>query len=553
MRILLIALLCLAGPSWGEFDVNTVIHPVVQKLEAPRIRPEFSVNKMAISSKSDLAANHVIQGMAHLIGPWDFESYRHFCAAAKADPDCMMAYWGVAMSLAGRKHEFYDQRKAAVDRMLDLLEAGVGTEIEKGYAEAVGHLYANGPAVSGATYLAVSKKFPNDIQSRLWGSFLSRDGYDSSGGLNPGQSKCIEELGRLIRSNPENIPVVAFWVSVQAEGAGSSKVLSSDVLPFARKLARLQPDYPPFHLTLAHLEARCGNASLSIDSCNRAVALYEDYMKSDKVSIYDCGGWHRAKVYAACQYAVKGDRQVALKIAGELAGLEVEAGRVFSEGASLILWEGRTLGGRLAFMGSSKEEFDGGLRLLDQLPAEQWYEEKSLARTYRDALAFCLGTRKALVSNDREGAKKLFQDLIERIKSFDTDVELAKNTSSYSEWMRAKRTLGVLAFELRGLIAVSEEGAMKLAAVNWFRSAIDRQSFTSNLLPPSLNYPVEIRLAEYYLAIGNPEEAAEVYKEANRRIPNHIDVLRGYRSALLKLGKKDVAAKVAAKIEVVKK
>ena len=112
-----------------EFQVADVINPVLTDLGEPAIDPDFGKDQLAISSSSSEASAQVAQGIARLNASWDFEAYRHFCAAAKKDPDCMMAYWGIAMSLAGSEHEFYDQREAAVDRMLYLLEAGQGVEI----------------------------------------------------------------------------------------------------------------------------------------------------------------------------------------------------------------------------------------------------------------------------------------------------------------------------------------------------------------------------------------------------------------------------------------
>ena len=553
MRIILIATLCLLNLAHADFDPLTVIHPVVQKLSLPQNRPEFSVPSIAVSTKSKAASGHVIQGIAHLNASWDFEAYRHFCEAVKADPDCLMAYWGISMSLAGRNHEFFKERKIAINRMLDLVEADAGVDLEKGYAEAAGRLFANGARAAGQTYLAISKKYPNDRQSKLLGLFLTRDGFDEFGTPRSGQKKCWDGLLEMVKEDGDSIPVVAFWVASQAEAPGDGWLLAKDVLPFARKLARLNPDFPPFQLTAAHVEARSGNAKRAIGYCLQAINLYELYMEKDKISKFDCDGWVRAKVYLASLHASKGEFEQATKVSKELASLEVSEDRIYSRGASLILWEARTLGGRLALMRETSADLDAGLKQLDAVKKEGWFPKKSLSYTYRDCLAFALGLRKALAVNDLSAARGLHRSFTERGKIFEQELDLARNTSSISEWLRAKGAIVILEAELLGLIHMQEAGASKLAALNFFKAAADRQSNALNFLPPVLNYPMELRIGTYYLESGDSENAAEALREGYDRMPNHLQILRAYSTALLKLGKIETAAKVAQQIEGVKK
>lgn len=553
MRIVLLLTLLFISLAKGDFDPLSVVNPVVQKLPPPKIRPEFSTMTMPISTKSEKAASHVIQGIAQLNAPWDFEAYRHFCEAAKADPDCLMAYWGIAMALTGSNNEFFKERKNAIDRMLDLVDAGAGIAMEQGYAQAAGQLYANGTRAAGDTYLAISKKYPEDRQSRLLGLFLTRDGFDEFGNPGPGQKACWDGLFEMVKANPENVSVVAFWVASQSEAPLNPGILENDVLPFARKLARLHPDFAPFHLTAAHVEARCGHARLAINYCEQAIALYESYMTEQGVAKYDCTGWVRAKVYHAHLLATKGQYNESLPILKELAELEITEDRVFSRGAALIMWEGRTLGARLAMMRETKEDFDAGLKSLSSFEKEQWFPKKSLAIGYRDCLAFALGVRKALAAKDLEGARWLHAKFTEKGRAFDKTRKLASETSSFSEWIRAKGVIITLETELRGLIHMQEEGASKMAALNFLKAAVDRQGSALNLLPPPLPYPMELRIGNYYLSSAQPGEAAKALRKGFERTPNQISILRAYRSALLKLGKNDSAAKVAQQIESVKK
>ncbi len=544
-----------------EFKVETVIHPVVAELDAPKLRPKFTEGIMAISSSSAEAAEHVRQGIARLNASWDFEGYRHFCTAAKMDPDCMMAYWGIAISLAGSQHEFFAQRQAAVERMLDLLEFRLksagdenkAVELERGYVEAAAKLLTQGVRASGLTFTAVSERFKEDVQSKLFSLFFQRDGFDEFGDPRPGQLRISKGLKELLKSHPDSISVLSFWVNSQSESPFVGPSARTEILPHAQKLASLHPDYPPFHLMLAHVEARLGNAALAIASCEKAIALFEAYMKAEKVTFHDCEGWIRAKVYLANLLATKGNYPEAIKVAKELAAVKIDKERLFSRGAGLLLWEGRTIGARLALGRSSKADLKAGTELLKKFSDEQWFPEQSFAYTYRDALAFCLATRVALSVKDFKSSKSIFTELLKRARAVESKRPLAEKTSTYGEWIRANQTLVVAVTELRGLLTQQETGALKLTAVNWFKSAIDRQSKPANLLPPPLDYPIQLRLGDYYMKAGDPVKAGIAYRDGLDARPNHLATLEAYLLALQKQGRKDDVIALKKRIDAVKK
>jgi|TARA_B110000438_G_scaffold275260_1_gene296083 tetratricopeptide (TPR) repeat protein len=540
-----------------EFKVASVIHPVVSKMSPPKATEAFRKGHMAVSTSSEKAAEHVAQGMVRLNTSWDFEAYRHFCEAAKLDPDCLMAYWGITMSLAGSEHEFFEQRQIAVNRMLDLLESEAAnegerwTDIERGYVQGAGALLTEGVRGAGVTFKAVSKRFPLDIQSKLFSLFLLRDGYDEFGKPLVGQLQTNAGLFEILKANPENLSVMAFWVSSQSEAPLNGPGLRNDVLPIARKLVRLHPDYPPFQLMLTHVELRCGNAALAIQSALEAVKLYQAYMSSNKVSVFDCEGWVRSKLYLVNLYETKGEHDKALAISKELATVNVSKERLFSRGAGLLMWEGRTAGARIMMGQTDKASFYEGQKILEILPEEEWYKKKSFALFYRDCLAFYLGVRIAVSVKDLENGKVLYKNLIERARALEGKQELASKTSSYSSWLRATNTLGIAIAELRGMLAELESGATKLSAKNWYIAAADRQGRTANLLPHTIDYPMELRLGDFHFSQGDFKSARKSFREGLNVRPNHLQTLRGYHKSLVKLGRVDDAALLAKRIKAV--
>jgi hypothetical protein len=321
-----------------------------------------------------------------------------------------------------------------------------------------------------------------------------------------GQKKANEGIKKILEQYPEHLSVMAFWVSSQAETPWNVLMLREEVLPVARKLVKLLPEYPPYHLMLAHVEARCGNAALAIQAANDAANFYQAYMDEEKVDLYDCDGWIRAKVYLAALYEMKGEKIEAEQVGKELAQIKVKEERLFSRGAGLLLWEGRNVGARIMMGRSDIASFKKGQKLLETLPEEQWYKDKSFALPYRNCIAIYLAVRMAIADKDIKSSKALFDQFLLRVDALGKTQKLASKTSSYSDWARAMNTLLMMVPELRGLIAQNEVGAIRLAAATWFRSASDRQGSPSNLLPPSVDYPMMWRLGVFYLQEGKLEK-----------------------------------------------
>lgn len=560
-NLLLIALWVLGGVPVGadEFEVGSVIHPVVAKLEPPEMIEGFGEGQMAITTSSDQAARHFAQGLTLLNASWDFEAYRHFCEAVKLDPDCLMAYWGIGFCLAGNQHEFFAERKGAIDRMLDLLEAEKESgqdrwnAMETGFVKAAGLLLTDGGRAAGETFKAVAEKFPANQQARMFSLLFLQDGYDSTGRPGPGQERANEGLRQLLAENPDDLSVMSVWVNSQADAPGQVPRLREEVLPVARRLVERYPDYPPFHLMRAHAEARCGNAREGLAAATRARGLYEDYLEKEKVTIYDCGGLVRARLYQGFFNEALGDRAQALAVADDLAAMKVNEDRLFSEGAILLMWEGRTLAVRLVMNSSTKEGLVAGRANLQKLPEEAWFQEKSFAIYYRDCLGFYLAVRLAIADGELAVGKRLFDQFLLRVRAFEQNGGLAAETAFAASWRRAMVTLSAMVPEARGLLAGMEKGATRLTAANWFQSARDRQGRPGNLMPPSIPYPMEWRLGNHALRQEDDEKAVKWYREGLALRPNQLDLLRGLQRALQKLGENEKANEVAETIKAISK
>lgn len=115
--------------------------------QAAYLMPGMGNVEFPISTENELAQRFFNQGVAQLHGFWYYEAERSFRQVAVIDPECAMAYWGMAMANTGNRKrargfmvEAEDRKESATPReqlYIDALEAyyqdedSDGKEIEK--------------------------------------------------------------------------------------------------------------------------------------------------------------------------------------------------------------------------------------------------------------------------------------------------------------------------------------------------------------------------------------------------------------------------------------
>lgn len=536
------------------FQASDVIHPVIAALPPPAFHEKLQVEKMVIFSSSKEAQRHVLQGMALIQAAWDFEAYRHFCEAVKLDPDCVMAFWGIGLSLAAPNNEFSSQRMVAVDRMLDLVES-LGDElpeIEREYAICLALLFSANVKAASAGFETLAERFPQNLQASLLATYLKRDGYTEFGDALYGQEQAIDEMKHQLLVHPDSLSVLTFWAMLHAEAPDADQSLRKQVLPYARKVARLCPDFPPYQHLLGHFEWRCGNLALGQEAFEKASALYAAHMKKDGLTFHDCAGWVRARLYLATAFYSQGKFDEAMVVAKELAALKVDAKRLGANGANLVVWEGRTLPARLYLARGKAGDFAKAIATLPGKDDPQLFKDRTLSLFYLEGLRQYLGGCQSIAEGDLEKASIIREALSATGGQMLSFQRSAMQSSSISEYLRAVKTLEVHVAEFRGKVAMAGPPARRRSAFNWFKSASDRQLRPSMMMPPPIVYPMENRLAEYFFSIGDYQRSAESYQEALVRRPNDLQTMLGYQKPLLKLERRLDAAAIQQQIDRVR-
>jgi len=499
---------------------------------------------MAVTAANGEAQDAVRHGMTSLHAGWDFEAYRHFCEALKADPDCLMAHWGVVMALLQADFDLVEEREAAVVRMRALVDAGVGSDIERRYVFGTTKLLTAGAPEAANAFAAAVEAYPKDPQMRLLRCLLGRSGYDETGTITPDQERAEKEMRETIAEYPELPWLRHALLAMRAEAPD----LTQD-LGMARGLVKEAPDYPPYWHLLGHYEWRCGNHGRATVAFAKASELYTRWMEKNGFTALDCPQWTRSECYRAAALSSRGDYATALKIAKAVAAVPVPPERVATNGGRMLVWEGRTLPVRILMRRYGAGDMSGAQKLLPPREEVAALGDKSLVGWAYQAYSTLLGARLALEQDKLEEAMVLANELTRLGESFVKTRQAAVGIGERSEWLRFFKALEVMASETRGLVAMKHASGPSVSAAGWFQSAADRQARATLMMPPSVLMPMEVRLGQYYMAVENWEKAVEVLMKGASRWPGDWEVVNSLQIAFSEAGMKEHAADAARQLE----
>ena len=163
-----------------------------------------------------------------------------------------------------------------------------------------------------------------------------------------------------------------------------------------RKVARKAPNFPPYQHLLGHFEWRCGNHFLAEVALSRASELYAGHMRKHMLSLHECDGWIRSQLYLATVMYSRGGFDEAMAIAGNLSDLKVDAARLGSTGANLLVWEAATLSARLYLVRGQQGDIEKAIASLPEKddPFLKKVKDRTLSVFYLECLMRYLECRK---------------------------------------------------------------------------------------------------------------------------------------------------------------
>jgi tetratricopeptide (TPR) repeat protein len=507
------------NPAAAEMPfIAECIPDPVAKLGSPAIFPFQNGLVTAISATSWKAQSHTLQGLNHLHGGWEFEAMRHFAVAMREDPRCLMAHWGMVIAMLAPSPETQTQRLATTRRMLELINEGEGTELERGYAYGLIKYIDEGPRGASEAFRKVAKKFPGELQAEIFAALFARDGYDDTGAAKPDQAAAEDRLLKLIERNPKSAMPVHALLLIRAEAPDLAPSLE-----LARNLCQMVPNYAPYYHVLGHYEWRCGEHTKAAAAFSRAASLHLAWMRENKASPADCEGWVRAECYRVVALASKGDFDNALASANKIASTGVDALRPSAPGTQMLLWDAKTLPARVLLRRAAVGDSALALAALPTPEDGEPFREKSLSHWWVDGLRIALEAQRLIEANELDKASEAINALSFHGQEMAKRQSMATVLGEQTVWRTSFQSLEMLAAELRGRLALAGPPAGHGSAFNWFRASADRQKPATMLNPPGILTPMAMRLGDYHLARNQGHQAMEAYTEALAAFPGDAE------------------------------
>ena len=265
------------------------------------------------------------------------ETIKAFSAVAETDPNCAIAYWGIAVSQ--RPNPLVGPFDAAtLKRGLEAVQKGkaIGakTERERDWLAAIEEFYNDYDKVDQDTRAknyekameALAKKYPDDVEAKIFHALALNETFDHKTMDN--LVKAIEILEPIDKQYPDHPGVTHYLLH-----SYDFPALADRGVPAANKYAKIAPAAPHALHMPAHIYSMVGMWDASIASNLASVAVAKEYTEKSKLDGVLAGVPH---AYDFMEYAY-------LQL-----GQDAKAKALIEENAAIQKVVGPQLAGRMA-------------------------------------------------------------------------------------------------------------------------------------------------------------------------------------------------------------
>nr|MBA3964004.1 hypothetical protein [Chthoniobacterales bacterium] len=244
-----------------------------------------------VTTNSREAQRYFNQGLAFVQGFNDVEAIRSFQEAARLDPKCAMAHWGIALACGPNINlPWVLPSLAQLERSelrLAQENAGQVSPVEQDLIKALSHRYANPQpedrAVLNQAYADAMRKvwqsYPNDPDV---GAFFAEammdlrpwDQWNSKGQPNPGTEEILATLETVLKLYPRHPFANHLYIHAVEASPHPERAYKA-----ANRMRTLQPGIGHSVHMASHIDIRCGRWQEAIDTSLKAVAADRRYRK----------------------------------------------------------------------------------------------------------------------------------------------------------------------------------------------------------------------------------------------------------------------------------
>ena len=446
------------------------------------------------------------RGVAMIHSYWFLIARRTFEGVLRQDPNCAMAYWGIAIDLLNNVFVAPPSRtdaEAAWAALEKAREIGAKTQRERDWIEALSAYYRDYDKTPVNVRLAaynkameqLTQRYPDDYEAQVFYALTLQASASPTDTTYANQLKSAAILQKLYEQNPQHPGVIHFTIH-----AYDFAPIAEKGIPAARRYAEVAPAVPHARHMPSHIYSMVGQWEDSISSNASALAIQPDYYHAADFAVYAHlqlaqDAQAKALTEKSIATADRGDRPI---VFANFTAKNAMPARYVLERAD---WSGAAA---LAFKPS------------------QYPQADSLTHFTRG-----LGMAR---SGDLTGAKQE----IEAIKTLRATLE--KANQSYWADRSEEQILTISAWI--GLKEGTREEALK-----FMRAAADGEDGSiKNVAMENRLYPFRELLGELLLEMGQPVAALKEFETALKQTPNRYRALLGMARAANGAGDRQKAA-----------
>lgn len=284
-----------------------------------------------VTTDNALAQRFFDQGLTLAFGFNHWEAERSFREAARLDPDCAMAYWGIALVLgpninAAMEDEAVPKAYRAIQQALEL--APRASAKEQAYIQALAKRYAPESVVDrkplDSAYAEamgeVAKRYPDDADATaLYAEALMDlhpwDYWEADGRPKPWTPKILRVLESGLQRWPEHPGLNHFYIHAVEASAHPERAL-----PSADRLLHLVPGIGHLVHMPGHIYIRTGRYADVVTANELAIEADKRYLNQSRAQgLYPIGYVPHNQHFLSAAAAMAGMSEKALSAARQLA------------------------------------------------------------------------------------------------------------------------------------------------------------------------------------------------------------------------------------------
>jgi tetratricopeptide (TPR) repeat protein len=258
----------------------------------------------AVTTSNPEAQRYFDQGLTLVYGFNHEEGAISFRYAAKLDPKCAMAYWGIALARGPNYNESQidaDRAKEAWDAIQKAKTLARGASAnEQAYIDALAKRFSSDPKADrkpldtayAQAMRGVMKRFPDDLDAAVLFADAAMDLHPwqlwkHDGQPEPGTAEVVDTLESVLKRDPKHIGANHFYIHAMEASAHPELALDS-----ANRLAGLAPGAGHLVHMPGHIYIRTGDYRAASLANEQAVGADRGYFNK----------YHRSGMYSVMYY-----------------------------------------------------------------------------------------------------------------------------------------------------------------------------------------------------------------------------------------------------------